>query len=118
MINFQDLSLDRLRELAIENGLMLSSDTSQWEAQIGMDVDGYRQFAAYLAAIVFCGDRVAIGDVEYGLMASPTTGSLIWFRTEPGNPKSGTKITRSAMLSEWAFCWHDAAPPMLLERAR
>jgi hypothetical protein len=99
-------------------GLVNREDDTETEliGDLGLDNKAYERMTMYLGAML-CGDRVEVGDVQYGMLADVETGSLTCFKTEPDQPKVGNRITVPRMITEWAYLWFDAAPPTLIEKA-
>lgn len=62
------------------------------------------------------GDKVIAGDAVYSVMTN-TEGHVGYYRTEPHNRAYPKLITLGMMITEWAYCWWDAAPPTIMTPA-
>lgn len=78
-------------------------------SDIGLNKEAYARMTLLIGAMV-CGDYVKIGDVEY-CQALVAGEELVSFT------KNGEFIHRKQMIAEWAFCWYDAYPPILISEA-
>lgn len=96
--------MSHLANLCYENQYLMTVD------EMGLTPQVFERMTFYVGAML-TGDRVEIGDVEYGFM--DVNDKILAFRTKPGNKGIVNRITEQEMITEWAYCWYDAASPTL-----
>jgi len=60
------------------------------------------------------GDKVIAGDAVYSVETDMSSGCQFYQRTEPKRRDVPTMIRLDMMITEWAYCWWDAAPPTIM----
>ncbi len=60
------------------------------------------------------GDKVIAADAVYSVETDMASGCQFYQRTEPHSRNLPVMIRLDMMITEWAYCWWDAAPPTIM----
>jgi hypothetical protein len=116
MISYKTIDFRHLTKIADEQAGDAAEPDSM-ETTLGdlclKDRD-FERMTMYIGSMQL-GSKVKIADVIYSTSPNMLQGKPAFYKVTPDFPHLHSEITLGMMIAEWAFCWYDAAPPILEE---
>jgi len=112
MITLNHINLAYLATIA----KALGDDENVTIGDLGLTETALEQMTTLIGAL-HTGDKIIAGDAIYSVATDMSSGCQYYQRTEPHRRDVPTMIRLDMMITEWAYCWWDAAPPTIMTPA-